>query len=90
MTRRSLKSGKGRTVQSDLICPWCETHPLRYYDVSHDAPNGPGSATLAGVKLACSNPGDQNCPDTTGACATAEEAYGYALELAAQPQDKQS
>lgn len=69
-------------MSSTLICPWCGVHPLSYYDVRHDEPNGAGSTTLAGIKMACSDPGEFNCPDTTGACATREEAYGYAAELA--------
>lgn len=62
-----------------LTCPWCEAAPLRLADVRHDAPNGPGSATLAGVALVCS--AGTGCPDTTGACKSADEATGYALEL---------
>lgn len=66
-----------------LTCPWCEAAPLRLAEVRRDAPNGAGSAALAGVALMCS--AGTGCPDTTGACKTAPEADAYALELGAKP-----
>lgn len=64
-----------------LTCPWCQAAPLRLAEVRRDAPNGAGSATLAGVALVCS--GTTGCPDTTGVCKTSVEAHGYAMELGA-------
>ena len=55
---------------SKYRCPWCETHRLHYLE------NWRGE-----VKLACRDPGEFNCPDTTGWCETEEEANGYAEML---------
>lgn len=53
----------------EIKCPWCEEHTLR--------------AEYSGRKvyLRCAQPGEFNCPDTTGICDTLDEAIGYAKEL---------
>lgn len=55
---------------SDVICPWCEIHPLY-----------PQWNKNSEVYLRCSQPSDFDCPDTTGACKSVEEALSYAKEL---------
>ena len=62
---------------STWICPWCEKHRLEYVEGSFTGTRLP----ICGVKLACFDPTEFNCPDTTGICKTEAEADGYASEL---------
>lgn len=55
----------------DVTCPWCETHKLEAH------------VGLHGVSLHCSDPGDFNCPDTTGTCETLDVALEHAKVLCA-------
>ena len=60
---------------SKWLCPWCETRRLQYVEGYLRRP------FVSGVKLVCSNPGADDCPDTTGLCKTEAEADRYAAEL---------
>lgn len=58
-----------KVLPSQVTCPWCEDHNLK------------ARYTNYGVFIACSEPGEFNCPDTTGVCATLDEAMQYVKEL---------
>lgn len=55
---------------SKYVCPWCEEHSLHYVE-----------NTMGKIKLACCNPGEFSCPDTTGWCETESEADMYAEQM---------
>ena len=66
---------------SKYYCPWCEGAKLEFRDVMYDASNGPCAVSNQGIVLGCSLAQVTNCPDTTAACRTEDEAEGYAREM---------
>jgi len=62
---------------SKWICPWCEKHRLEYVEAFFSDSRSPTD----GIKLACFDPTEFNCPDTTGLCKTEAEADSHASEL---------
>lgn len=57
-----------------IICSWCDTHKLRIVYGEERTSNGNSSVFFSGYYVACSDPGDFNCPDTTGMFKTKAEA----------------
>lgn len=66
---------------TDMICPWCEEHKLVIRYRSERVPNGSGSVSFQGYYAGCEQPGDFNCPDTTGIFGKEKEAIEAAKEF---------